>query len=344
MTWRTDFKRKKLIYSLINKDLKQKNLIFLRKKIILGDRNRLLFNVKQRNTPFVCFQLTDQKNMKGTIFTIEETLFNYFKNDNPMKTIMLSFFMVFSLFAMPSMKANPVADAAEEQVGKVGYALQIAATKKEPDLSKFSDLLQFGDLYYFPSGRYYKVRLGVYLNRQMANETLRSIKRSSAYRKAFIVEEDGRNIEGISINFFGAEEPVQDLTPRGGSFNSGASPDDYYVPGTRFISNFNYNERPSSFEQVTPTPFDNRSTISYPASYIYAVQLAASPSDLELGKYDSFRALGPVYVSADGSMYKYRIGPFRSRTEAGRVLAKAKRKIKSAFLVEEKGDILEVMR
>jgi len=57
-------------------------------------------------------------------------------------------------------------------------------------LNRFNNLQNLGQVYAMPSGKVYKIRLGVYASRQEAEQALRGVK-AKGYSDAFIVQEAG---------------------------------------------------------------------------------------------------------------------------------------------------------
>lgn len=74
-----------------------------------------------------------------------------------------------------------------------GYAVQIAAIST-PDMERFKKLEPLGQLYYLSEGRLYKMRLGVFPSRAMAENALKQVK-ASGFTSAFIVEERGGEVK-----------------------------------------------------------------------------------------------------------------------------------------------------
>lgn len=90
----------------------------------------------------------------------------------------------------PQPPVNPNNNNGQQNIGS-GYAVQLAAVSKA-DLARFNDLNSLGQVYAVPAGNVYKVRLGVYADRQKAEQMLRGAK-SRGYKDAFIVQESGNH-------------------------------------------------------------------------------------------------------------------------------------------------------
>lgn len=86
-----------------------------------------------------------------------------------------------------------------------GFAVQVAALNK-PTLEGFSDIKNFGTLYYTQVGSIYKIRVGTYQTREEATRILQLVK-NQGYKGSFIVEEEG----GQQVNTGGT---TNDLTPK----------------------------------------------------------------------------------------------------------------------------------
>lgn len=85
-----------------------------------------------------------------------------------------------------------------------GFAIQLGAVAKRPDLSRYNDLraLNAGEVYLKESASLYRIRYGVFPDRLTANRYLSAVK-AKGYPDAYIVEE-----EGVSSGQTGGGAPV----------------------------------------------------------------------------------------------------------------------------------------
>lgn len=76
-----------------------------------------------------------------------------------------------------------------------GFAIQLGALGKRPDLGRYSDLnsINAGDVYVKASGNLFRIRYGVFPDRSSANRYLSAVK-AKGYRDAYIIEEEGASI------------------------------------------------------------------------------------------------------------------------------------------------------
>ena len=95
-----------------------------------------------------------------------------------------------------------------------GYAVQVAAIS-QPEMERFSNLENLGQLYYRSEGRLYKVRVGVFGSRQEAEQALSQVKRNG-FSGAFIVEE-----RGGEANAGGAQSGTEPGDTGGGVVDTG---------------------------------------------------------------------------------------------------------------------------
>ncbi len=89
---------------------------------------------------------------------------------------------------------------------QAGFAIQIAALSKAPDLSKFSALERYGQVYTVSEGGKYKVRVGVYDSRSEASQNLSGVK-SAGYGSAFVVAESGTGTSSTSGGYTPPNNP-----------------------------------------------------------------------------------------------------------------------------------------
>ena len=71
-----------------------------------------------------------------------------------------------------------------------GFAIQVSAMSKNPDLNQFAKLNPYGTVYTFFENGVYKVRVGAFQTREEAQRQLPSVKKLG-YSSAFIVAEQG---------------------------------------------------------------------------------------------------------------------------------------------------------
>jgi len=83
----------------------------------------------------------------------------------------------------------------EEEVIRSGYAVQLAAMQKAPDLERYRSLRSIGKVYTVQEGNMYKVRVGVYASRSEAASSKRQI-RNNGYPDAWVVQEAGAASSG----------------------------------------------------------------------------------------------------------------------------------------------------
>ncbi len=79
---------------------------------------------------------------------------------------------------------------------EAGFAVQLAALGS-PDLGKFNNLSDLGQLYYKSEGNLYKIRIGVFGSRQAAEDALATVK-NRGVSGAFITEERGGPVSSIN--------------------------------------------------------------------------------------------------------------------------------------------------
>lgn len=100
----------------------------------------------------------------------------------------------------PVATAEPAAitkEAAQPKAARVatraisGYSVQLAAVSKEPNLAEIRSQLNVGEVYAHREGKIYKIRVGVFPDRQDAEQALKVCK-EKGYSGAFIVEDTGR--------------------------------------------------------------------------------------------------------------------------------------------------------
>lgn len=108
-----------------------------------------------------------------------------------------------SVFIMPEFDRNVVGSTEAEfslsgarrialgSVAPVGevFFIQLASTSHlEPNLSKYANLVQFGDIYKMKVNKVIKIRLGYFTERKDAEEALKNV-RQNGFKDAFIVKE-----------------------------------------------------------------------------------------------------------------------------------------------------------
>lgn len=71
-----------------------------------------------------------------------------------------------------------------------GYSVQLAAVSKEPRLTDIENKLNLGEVYARKAGKVYKIRLGVFADRQRAEWALAACK-EKGYPEAFLVKDTG---------------------------------------------------------------------------------------------------------------------------------------------------------
>lgn len=116
-----------------------------------------------------------------------------------------------------SQKGEDTSNKPNPTVGS-GYAVQIAAVN-QPNISQYTDLANFGQLYSKKEGKVYKIRLGVYRNREEAAQIL-SLVKNQGYTTAFIVPEAG----GIATN-----ANPDNLNPKGENTNTSTVTGQYKI-------------------------------------------------------------------------------------------------------------------
>ncbi len=72
-----------------------------------------------------------------------------------------------------------------------GYSVQLAALSTAPDVSAIQSKLNLGQVYAKPEGKVYKIRVGVFPDRQSAEKAL-AVCKEKGYKGAFLVEDTGR--------------------------------------------------------------------------------------------------------------------------------------------------------
>jgi len=86
-----------------------------------------------------------------------------------------------------------------------GYAIQVAALSRSPDMANYRELEQFGRLYSKKEGSSYKVRVGVFSSEGEAKRVLRRIK-DSGYSSAYVRRESGTTVDKGGGSSFASED------------------------------------------------------------------------------------------------------------------------------------------
>ena len=97
-----------------------------------------------------------------------------------------------------------------------GYSVQLAVLSKPPSMSKFSNVESLGSVYIKEEGGMYKVRLGVFPNKNDASRLVSSV-RSRGYNGAFVVEEQGAAVSGGGVSSGGGQLPADTGASTSGS-------------------------------------------------------------------------------------------------------------------------------
>jgi hypothetical protein len=166
-----------------------------------------------------------------------------------------------------------------------GYAIQLAATPlgaKEPDMTKFESLTEYGKIYATQEGKLSKVRLGVFTNR---NDAVEALKKAKAIKKdAFIVDE--RDIDASM------------------AVNSTANND-----GISMISD---RKNPGS-KNITPAPVVPALPVTQ-----FAVQIKTATADepIVMNDYAELAAYGNLYVRPDNGVMRIRVGVWSVQADA----------------------------
>ena len=166
-----------------------------------------------------------------------------------------------------------------------GYAIQLAATPlgaKEPDMTKFESLTEYGKIYASQEGKLSKVRLGVFTDR---NDALDALKKAKTIKKdAFIVDE--RDIDASL------------------AVNSSANND-----GISMISD----KRTSGGKNVVPVPVVPALPVTQ-----FAVQIKTATADepIVMNDYAELAAYGNLYVRPDNGVTRIRVGVWSVQADA----------------------------
>ncbi len=118
----------------------------------------------------------------------------------------------------PQNVKNPLDDTTEKGGGIAipkGFSVQVAALNA-PNIDGFSDLKNFGKVYYKNENSKYKIRVGVYADREEALRVL-SLVKNQGYKGAFIVNEEGNS------------ETTTDLTKKTGKTTASGNSGKYKV-------------------------------------------------------------------------------------------------------------------
>lgn len=162
------------------------------------------------------------------------------------------------MFAKES--ATPKSSTPTEETIK-GYAVQLAAVSKAPDIASIKSQLQAADVYVNRAGNVYKIRLGVFPNRQEAEKALADCK-AKGFQQAYIVEDVGKPVSSIAAA----------LVPKTAAAAGPVLKDGYAIQllALKDLANFDRSKAESLGEvQVLPkgnlnavlvTGFDSRST------------------------------------------------------------------------------------
>ena len=166
-----------------------------------------------------------------------------------------------------------------------GYAIQLAATPlgaKEPDMTKFESLTEYGKIYASQEGKLSKVRLGVFTDR---NDAVEALKKAKAIKKdAFIVDE--RDIDASL------------------AVNSSANND-----GISMISD----KRTPGGKNVAPAPVVPALPVTQ-----FAVQIKTATADepIIMNDYAELAAYGNLYVRPDNGVTRIRVGVWSVQADA----------------------------
>jgi hypothetical protein len=101
-----------------------------------------------------------------------------------------------------------------------GYAVQMAALSKAPDMGQFAQLSDLGQVYSVNEGGTYKVRMGIFQTRAEA-EAAKAALAGRGYPKTFIVTDSGNGVQG--------SQPVPESNPGQPMNPSTGTSGPYYV-------------------------------------------------------------------------------------------------------------------
>lgn len=163
-----------------------------------------------------------------------------------------------------------------------GYAVQLAATpsgSKEPEMSKFSSLLEEGKIYTVQEGTVSKLRLGVFSTKGEAEDALK--KARSIRKDAFIVEE-----KGADANL--AVQPA-------------AETDKYALVDTK-----------------SPNLVNNVKALQVAPSVQFAVQIktAGITEPVVMNQFADLSQYGYLYTRPDNGVIRIRVGVWNNQADA----------------------------
>ncbi len=213
-----------------------------------------------------------------------------------------------SVFIMPEFDRNVVGSTETEfslsgarrialgNVAPVGevFFIQLASTSNlEPNLSKYGNLVQFGDIYKMTVNNVIKIRLGYFTERKDAEEALKNV-RKNGFKDAFIIKESLVH-SNMELLLSKAEDPI--IAERGNDqINNKKQPAAVYGLGGK------YKVRLASYED--PIWFDinkvkDLGRIEQWTKGSWTIFVLAGYNDIEEAKDAQIKALNRGFKTAE---------------------------------------------
>lgn len=213
-----------------------------------------------------------------------------------------------SVFIMPEFDRNVVGSTEAEfslsgarrialgNVAPVGevFFIQLASTSNlEPNLSKYGNLVQFGDIYKMTVNNVIKIRLGYFTERKDAEEALKNV-RQNGFKDAFIIKESLVH-SNMELLLSKAEDPI--IAERGNDqINNKKQPAAVYGLGGK------YKVRLASYED--PIWFDinkvkDLGRIEQWTKGSWTIFVLAGYNDIEEAKDAQIKALNRGFKTAE---------------------------------------------
>lgn len=181
-----------------------------------------------------------------------------------------------------------------------GYAVQITAQDLKPLRRQFERLFSYGQFYYVEEASYYKVRIGTFGDRQTALNLLSAVKKinNGRYSDAFLINETN------PLYLYSQKD------------DGGAALLDQAVKG---VPRTPAADVPASYEASTQPFNPSLAFVSYEKPGV-TIQLITKVQPPNLAPYRQLEDYAPLYVLREDRVYKLKMGPFKSKSEAEAVL------------------------
>lgn len=256
---------------------------------ILPDRDNLIFTIGDPQAWFA------QKNIRISVFAHRPKLDSWLE-------IPINWSNAQRQQVPTDYNFTPKSPATDLSTGYLepGYAVQIAAQDFKPLQRQFENLFSYGQLYYIQEASYYKIRIGSFGARQTAINLLSTIRRlnNGRYSDAFLINEtdplylyDQKDASGATLLDQAVKGPSR-------------TPDEAV---------------PASYETAAQPFNPSLAFVSYEKPGV-AIQLTTKVQPPNLAPYRQLEDYAPLYVLREGRVYKLKMGPFKSKSEAEAVL------------------------